>query len=136
MSRLLPPEGYEPCPMPDGEFGQSLGPLYWRRDRGGFAFRVEARHRNYNGNIHGGMLMTLADKVLGLTVAQALDGQPAATVSLNCDMISSAHPGDLIEGVAQVNRVTGSIVFVQGTLRCGERLILSASGLWKRIRAR
>lgn len=127
------PEGYALCPAIDGEFSAGLGPLYRRRDGAGYAFRVEARHRNARGAIHGGMLMTLTDQILGLTVQQAIDGAPAATVSLNFDLVAGAEPGDLIEGEARVTRVTRSIVFIQGTLRCGERLILTASGLWKRL---
>jgi uncharacterized protein (TIGR00369 family) len=127
------PEGYEPCTTWDGTFGPSLGRLYQRRDGDGFAFRVQARHNNARDVTHGGMLMTLADQMLGLTVQQALDGGYAATVSLNCDFIASAAPGDLIEGKAEVSRVTRSVVFVQGSLRCGDRLLLTASGLWKRL---
>lgn len=131
-----PPEGFEPCTLYDGDFGQRQGRLYWSADRTRFAFRVDNRHRNENGVVHGGMLMTLADQVLGLTVVQALGNSPAATVSLNCDFIDAAVPGDLIEGRARVTRVTRSVVFVQGELTCGGRLLLSASGLWKRLKPR
>jgi uncharacterized protein (TIGR00369 family) len=130
------PDGYLPCTMPDGTFGQLLGALYQSRDGKSFAFRVSERHGNARGVVHGGMLMTMADQVLGLTVQQAIDGGPAATVSLNCDFIAAAQPGDLIEGTAEVTRVTRSIVFVQGRLQCGERLIMSAAGLWKRLGSR
>jgi uncharacterized protein (TIGR00369 family) len=127
------PEGYEPCTAQDGMFGPGLGQLYQRRDGDGFAFRVQARHNNARDVTHGGMLMTLADQALGLTVQRALNGGYAATVSLNCDFVASAAPGDLIEASARVTRVTRSIVFVQGALYCGERLLLTASGLWKRL---
>lgn len=127
------PDGYVPSTVPDGTFGRLLGQLYQRRDGGGFAFRVDTRHGNVRGAIHGGMLMTMADQVLGLTVQQAIGGGPTATISLNCDFVSSAKPGDLIEGTAEVTRITRSIVFVQGRLACGDRLILSAAGLWKRL---
>jgi uncharacterized protein (TIGR00369 family) len=129
----IAPDGYVPSTIPDGTFGKLLGTLYRRREGGGFAFRVEARHGNVRGAIHGGMLMTMADQVLGLTVQQAIGGGPTATISLNCDFVSSAKPGDLIEGTAEVTRITSSIVFVQGRLACGGRLILSAAGLWKRL---
>lgn len=129
----IAPDGYVPSTIPDGTFGKLLGTLYRRREGGGFAFRVEARHGNVRGAIHGGMLMTMADQVLGLTVQQAIGGGPTATISLNCDFVSSAKPGDLIEGTAEVTRITRSIVFVQGRLACGDRLILSAAGLWKRL---
>lgn len=136
IPRNVMPPGFEPCTMDDGDFGKSQGQLYWSEDARRFAFRVENRHRNENGMIHGGMLMTLADQVLGLTVVRALGNNPAATVSLNCDFIDGALPGDLIEGEAVVTRITRSLVFVQGSLQCGERRLLSASGLWKRIRPR
>lgn len=128
------PPGFVPNTLGDGDFGRSQGQLYWSEARGRFGFRVGDRHRNENGVVHGGMLMTLTDQVLGLTVVRALGNNPAATVSLNCDFISGAVPGDLIEGEAKVTRITKSVVFVQGSLYCGERLILTASGLWKRIR--
>lgn len=128
------PDDFAPCTVGDGDFGRSNGQLYWSQARGRFAFRVSDRHRNENGVIHGGMLMTLADQVLGLTVVQALGNKPAATVSLNCDFVSGALSGDLIEGEARVTRITKSLVFVQGSLHCGDRLLLTASGLWKPLK--
>ena len=127
------PDGYAPCSTPDGTFGPYLGQLYQHRDGSSYAFRVREHHNNARGVTHGGLLMTLADQILGLTVQHALEGAYAATVNLNCNFVASAAPGDLVEGSAQVTRVTRSIVFVQGTLHCGERLILTASGLWKRL---
>jgi len=129
------PDGYEVCTMPDGAFGTATGPLFIRRDGGGFAFRVGVRHCNARGVVHGGMLMTFADQVLGLTVQRAVGNLDVATVSLHCDLISSAAPGDLVEGEAVVTRITRSIVFVRGSLRCGERPVMTASGLWKRLKA-
>lgn len=130
------PADFAPCTMSDGEFGRAQGTLYWSEDGKRFAFRVDGRHCNDNGVIHGGLLMTLADQVLGLTVVRAIGNKPAATVSLNCDFIAGAMPGDLIEGAAEVTRITRSIVFVQGALFRGDQRLLSASGLWKPLRAR
>lgn len=127
------PEGYVLCPLPVGAFGDSLGPLYMRPDGSGFACRMAERHGNPRGVVHGGVLMALADQVLGLTVYRSTGHEPSATVSLNCDFVEGALPGELVEGEAEVTRTTRSIVFVQGRLRCGERLILTASGLWKRL---
>jgi uncharacterized protein (TIGR00369 family) len=127
------PAGYIPCPLPVGDFGDSLGTLFMRPDGTGFACRMRPGHRNPRGAVHGGVLLSLADQVLGLTVYQATGQTLSATVNLNCDFVEAAFPGDLIEGEARVTRITGSIVFVQGSLRRGERLILTASGIWKRL---
>lgn len=128
------PPGYRLCLMPDGPFTEPLGPLFIRDDGSGFAFRATARHCNARGVVHGGMLMTFADQVLGLTVQRALGSLDVATVSLNCDLVAGAVPGDLIEGEAEVTRISRSIVFVRGTLGCGGRILMNASGLWKRLR--
>jgi uncharacterized protein (TIGR00369 family) len=127
------PEGYVPCPLPVGDFGDSLGALFMRPDGSGFACRMRPGHRNPRGAVHGGVLLSLADQVLGLTVYQAIGQTLSATVNLNCDFVEAAFPGDLIEGEARVTRVTGSVVFVTGMLRRGERVILTASGIWKRL---
>lgn len=68
------PENFVVCPTPDGQFAEMVGPLYLQRDASGtsYGFRVEARHSNVRGNIHGGMLMTLADQILGLTVVETV----------------------------------------------------------------
>ncbi|HMO45939.1 MAG TPA: PaaI family thioesterase [Rubrivivax sp.] len=130
------PPGYRVCDMPDGPFTEPLGPLFIRQDGGGFALRAADRHCNARGVMHGGMLITLADQTLGLTVQRAVGTVEVATVSLNCDLVDSARPGELVEGEATVTRITRSIVFVRGSLRCGERVLLSASGLWKRLQDR
>lgn len=126
-------EGFQRCDIPDGLFAEHVGPLYVRRDERGVLFGFEAapHHGNERQGVHGGMLMTLADQVLGLTVLEAIGWGPAATVSLNCNFVSSAVPGDWIEGRAEVVRVTRSLVFVRGTLSTRDAVVLTADGLWK-----
>lgn len=127
------PAGYRLSDLPDGPFTEPLGPLFIRLDGNGFAFRAGDRHCNARGVMHGGMLMTFADQTLGLTVQRAVGTVDVATVSLTCELIDAAVPGDLVEGEAAIVRVTRAIVFVRGTARCGDRVLLTASGLWKRL---
>lgn len=131
----LPP-GYKVSAIPDGGFAQLIGPLLVRENDAGlrFAFRAEHKHANARDVVHGGMLMTFADQVLGLTVQRAVGTLGIATVSLNCDLVAAARPGDFIEGEAVVTRVTRTIVFVKGTIFCGNTVLLTASGLWKRLK--
>lgn len=117
-----------------GGFEELVGPLYWRRDDGGavrYGFRAAARHANPRGVVHGGMLMSFADYVLGSTVWVAVEKRPCATASLNCDFLAAAQVGDWIEGEAAVTRRGASLVFVQATLRTEEREVLTANGVWK-----
>jgi uncharacterized protein (TIGR00369 family) len=128
------PEGFELHPVPDGGFGHLLGPLYSRRIGNSLRFGFVCReiHTNAMNSVHGGLLMTFADQVLGLSVQDALKSDRVATVSLNCDFVSGVRAGQWIEGEARITRVTQSLVFVDGTISRGRYTVLTASGLWYR----
>jgi acyl-coenzyme A thioesterase PaaI-like protein len=130
------PPGYEICDMPDGGFAQLIGPLFIHQTDDGprFAFRADTKHANARGVVHGGRLMTFADQALGLTIQRALDTVDVATASLTCNLAASAHPGDLVEGTATITRITGRMIFVKGTITCGDTVLMDASGIWVRIK--
>ncbi len=133
-SSAVPP-GFEICRIADGCFAEYVGPLYVREgEPARFGFLAQPRHGNVHEAVHGGMLMTLADQVLGLTVMQAVGLEtPVVTVSLHCDFVSAARPGDWIEGEATITRMTRSLIFVRGSLGCGRSVVLSAAGVWKKV---
>ena len=135
MTVIDVPPGYEICDMPDGGFAALIGPLFIRQSDGGlrFAFRAEPKHANARGVVHGGQLMTFADQALGHTIQRALNTLDLATASLTCNLVASARPGDLIEGTATITRITGRMVFVKGTISCGDTVLMDASGIWVRI---
>lgn len=136
MKVIDAPPGYEICAMPDGEFAAMIGPLLIRQCDSGprFAFRAERKHTNARGVVHGGMLTSFADQALGLTIQLALNTLDLATVNLNCNLVASARPGDLIEGAAAITRITNRLVFIKGTITCGDVVLMDASGIWVRIR--
>ena len=80
------------------------------------------------------MLMSFADQALGLTIQRALNTLDLATVNLNCNLVASARPGDLIEGAAAITQITNRLVFIKGTITCGDVVLMDASGIWVRIR--
>ncbi len=125
------PEGW--MPLPERGFPVQVAAFYAKQIETGsrYAFRAEERHANVGGVVHGGMLMTFMDEILGITVWQAAGRQPVSTIQLNARFISPARPGDLVEGVPELQRVTRSVVFVRGELFVGERLVMSADGVWK-----
>ncbi len=133
------------APIPDGfvpithsaPFGAMVGPIYERLDQHGFAraFRVEERHTNGRGVLHGGMLMTFADIVLAQAGIVAVGG-PAATIRIVTEFVAPGWIGDWVEGRAEVSRRTRLLVFTRGTLVVGERLLMTASGVYRVARAR
>ncbi len=128
------PEGFEP--VVDEGFNAYIGPILRDLSKGPgeagrFVFTPRAQHLNGGGATHGGLLMTLADVVLGFTVHEAIPGQAASTVTLNTDFLAGGKEGEPIEGRAAITRKTKSLVFVAGDLSSGGRILLTASGIWK-----
>lgn len=130
----MQPDGFRPHPTPDGGLAELLGPLHSRRDGDvlRFGLACDGRHTNAMSAVHGGLLMTFADQVLGLTVQDALQTNRVATVSMNCEFVAGVRPGQWIEGTAKIVRVTASLVFVEGAIFRDEAVVLTASGVWYR----
>ena len=118
-------------------FSKLVGP-FWRRDdeRGpAYGFLVEDHHLNGNGIVHGGMLMTFIDQAIGMVVYAAIERKPCATIQLNTHFLDAGRPGEFIEARAEIVRKTRSVVFTRGALTANGRLLLSAEGIWKILRA-
>jgi acyl-coenzyme A thioesterase PaaI-like protein len=127
------PSDFVICPIPDGQFAELVGPLYIKRDATGttYGFRVEEQHGNARRNVHGGMLMTLADQVLGLTVVEAIGHLSLVTLSLTNEFVAAANVGDWLVGRAEIMRRTQSLVFIRGVIRRGDDVIVNSSGIWR-----
>ena len=87
-------EGWEK--VEDDGFIGHVGP-FWRKDdgKGGeiIGFIADDYHRNINGVVQGGMLMTLADRGMGRQVRHANGGKPVATVNFSYDFIGAGQIG-------------------------------------------
>ena len=115
------------------------GPFYARRDESGrmvCAFRAEKKHMNASGFMHGGCMATFADYALFVIGEEALAGTGSVTASLNCEFVDSAREGELIEARGEVVRAGGSMVFLRGLIKSGERPLLSFTAIIKKIRRR
>jgi acyl-coenzyme A thioesterase PaaI-like protein len=112
------------------------GPFYHRMEDDGqirCAFRIGKKHLNGTGNVHGGAFMSFADYCLFAVATPVLKG-PGVTVSFACEFLDAAREGDLIEGFAEITRAGGSMIFLRGLLKSGERSLFTFSGTIKRLR--
>jgi acyl-coenzyme A thioesterase PaaI-like protein len=118
----------------DGFIGL-VGP-FWTRQEGGthrYAFRAEDKHHNRRGVVQGGMLMTFADRSMGMTCWYANERQPQATVQLDMHFVDAVQIGEFVECQCKVVRRTRSLVFMSGELKVGERVVATANGVWKTL---
>lgn len=89
-------------------------------------------HLNPGGITHGGFIMSLLDSGMGTAAFRCLGGQSRiATISFDVKFISASSTGDVLLGAAKVLRKTRSLVFMHGEIRCGDKLIATAEGIWK-----
>jgi len=125
--------GWEP--YTDEGFIGLVGPFWTRRsgDTHLFAFMAQPKHHNRRGIVQGGMLMTFADRSMGMTCWYANERQPQATVQLDMHFIDAVEIGDFVEAKCRVVRRTRALVFMSAELVVGPRLVATANGVWKTL---
>jgi uncharacterized protein (TIGR00369 family) len=114
-------------------FGDLVGPI-WKHEEGErlrFGFVVAPKHLNRAGNLHGGMLMTLADQSMAMTARKATGGKQHATIELNTQFVGGVRLGEFVEAHPEVVRATRSVVFMQAKMFVGTRVVVTTSGIWK-----
>jgi acyl-coenzyme A thioesterase PaaI-like protein len=125
------------------EFKQiSLNPGFMKHN-GGVLFRniskteyefkstISENHLNAAGITHGGYLSALIDAGAGTAAHRAADNAPCVTISLDLKFIGTSKVGDEISGFIKVLKKTSTLVFLFCELRCNNKIITSASGVWK-----
>ena len=126
----------------DEPFEDMAGPFFYKRLPSGFvsAFKVEPKHLNGGGAIHGGMLMTFADYSLFTIAKTELEDTPSVTVALNGDFTAAGPSQGIIYASGEVIRETGSMIFVRGTINADDPVngttLLSFSGIVKKLKKR
>ncbi len=107
-----------------------IGALHLREDGGQpvYGLRILPAHANNRGGVHGGLLMTIADLVLGYTTAFASDPPlRLTTTSLSIDFVSAAQVGDWLEGRAEIIRTGRTLAFATCYLTVDDRRVARAS---------
>ena len=119
----------------DDGFVGLVGP-FWSRLEGDsfrYGFMAETKHHNRRGVVQGGMLMTFADRSMGMTCWYANGRQPQATIQLDVHFIDAVRIGEFVEAHCRVVRRTRALVFMSGELKVGDRLVATANGVWKTL---
>ena len=129
------PAGFEPAVGTDPAEDR-IGPFFLLREgeRCETGLVTAAHHANSMGTVHGGVLMTFADYTLCAVGKTGSDDAHILTVSLTTEFVRSASSPAWLHGFGTITRRTGSLVFVQGRLCEGDEVVMSYSGIGKRVR--
>ena len=96
-----------------------------------FKSLVKKNHLNAIGITHGGYLSALIDSGAGTAAHRAAGKMPCVTISLDIKFISASKVGDEIIGHTKILKKTKTLIFLFCELKCDNKIITSATGIWK-----
>jgi uncharacterized protein (TIGR00369 family) len=92
---------------------------------------INKNHLNAAGITHGGYLAALIDAGAGTAAHRSAQNAPCVTISLDLKYIGASKIGDEIIGHVKILKKTKTLVFLFCELKCNNKIITSASGVWK-----
>jgi uncharacterized protein (TIGR00369 family) len=127
-----PRSGYSEINLVD-PFEVHVGPAYQQGEPGSrhFAFRVDERHVNRRGVVHGGMMLTFADLALGAAAWDLTDRAPCVTLGMQTQFLKPARIGDVVEVQPQLLRRTRALLFIRGDFMADGEPVFTATSVWK-----
>ena len=96
-----------------------------------FKSTVSENHLNSARITHGGYLSALIDAGAGTAAHRAAENAQCVTISLDLKFIGTTKVGDEIVGFTKIQKKTNSLVFLICHLHCKDKIIATASGVWK-----
>ena len=92
---------------------------------------INENHLNAAGITHGGYLSALIDAGAGTAAHRASGNAPCVTISLDLKFMGAPKMGDEIIGITRILKKTKTLIFLFCELKCNDKIITSASGIWK-----
>jgi acyl-coenzyme A thioesterase PaaI-like protein len=101
-----------------------------------FKTKINRNHLNAAGITHGGYLAAIIDAGAGTSAHQSANNSPCVTISLDLKFIGASKLGDEILGKTKILKKTNSLIFLFCELACDDKIIASASGIWKILKVK
>ena len=101
-----------------------------------FKSTIKENHLNAAGITHGGYLSALIDAGAGTAAHRSAENAPCVTISLDLKFIGASRIGDEIIGNVKILKKTKTLVFLSCELKCNNKTITSASGVWKILKVK
>ena len=96
-----------------------------------FKTTIEENNLNTAGITHGGYIASIIDSGAGTGAYRAANNSMCVTISLDIKFIGATKLGDEISGFVKILKRTKSMIFLIWHLKNNEKIIASASGIWK-----
>lgn len=90
-----------------------------------FEFTILETQLNPNGILHGGVIATMLDELMGGATWTLNKPYPFATINLQVDYLSPAKVGEVIRGEANVIKAGSTIVHAEAKLYNSKNLVIA-----------
>ena len=96
-----------------------------------FKTTITKNHLNAAGITHGGFIAAVVDAGAGTAAHRAANSSPCVTISLELKFISPVKLDQELMGLVKIQKKTKSMVFLTCELKSLEKIVATASGVWK-----
>ena len=96
-----------------------------------FKATIKENHLNAAGITHGGFIAAFVDAGAGTAAHRSADQNPCVTISLELKFISAVKLGQELVGKTKIQKKTKSMVFLTCELTTEDKIVATASGIWK-----
>ncbi len=93
--------------------------------------KTAEKHSNPLEVIHGALMITLADAVMGNAIRSL--GISGVTVDISASLLAAAPFGECLLGKGRVVKAGRQVIFTEGEVWAGERLICQSKGTFIRV---
>jgi uncharacterized protein (TIGR00369 family) len=108
----------------------TIGNVWIDRETHRYALRVEPRHCNGVGMMHGGAMATLLDgQAFVFQDPEARDAH-TPTISLSVDFLAPPQIGDWVVAEVQLVKVTRSLIVTQALAKVGDRVVARSNMIY------
>jgi|TARA_B110000014_G_scaffold122479_1_gene84145 uncharacterized protein (TIGR00369 family) len=92
---------------------------------------IKENHLNAAGITHGGFIAAFIDAGAGSAAHKSIGNNPCVTISLEIKFISPVLLNQELIGNVKIQKKTKSMVFITCELLVENKIIATASGVWK-----
>jgi len=131
-------KNFEQISIKPGFMKHNGGVLFRNISKDEYEFKsiINENHLNAANITHGGYLSALIDAGAGTAAHRSAENAPCVTISLDLKFIGASKINDEIIGKVKILKKTKTLVFLYCELKCNNKIITSASGIWKILKVK
>ena len=124
---------FQQISIKDGFMKHNGGVLFRTISENEYEFKttIKKNHLNAASITHGGFIAAFVDAGVGTAAHRVTDQNPCVTISLELKFISAIKLGQELYGKTKIQKKTKSMIFLTCELTTSNKIVATASGVWK-----